>query len=98
MIALLLVLAATTAQSPHYDKRMLGVGGPRMANKVAAIARACGYVVTVRPYADGDITPKPKSVAVGSLIVLANKPIDPNGREMKCLLPQEANLFRATKR
>ena len=92
MIALVLLAAAATQS---YNARMIGAGAPATVAAFAKDARACGYKVSIRPWRDGDIVPKPAALPPDADIALTEKPIKTTGRRFKCFMDAEQRFFRS---
>ena len=68
---------------------VLSAGDPAKVAQFAAEARACGYTVSTRRWADGDIMPRPASVRADTMVALADKPLVPGDRRLPCFFEAE---------
>jgi hypothetical protein len=92
MIFLAALLAANS-----YDPRLMLAGDAALVEKFATDVRACGFVVTVRDWKDGDMSPKPRVITTKSKVALSDKPIDPSDARLPCVLNAEMVIFRTVR-
>jgi len=92
MIALALMLASNT-----YDPRLIMAGDAAAIEKFAIAVRACGFVVTVRDWKEGDVSPKPALITSTSKVALVDQPLDPNDKRIPCVLNAERALVRTVR-